>query len=311
MRPVANRAGTAADGRAAASPWTRAPEQAARYGLAARLSDMLHGWLDGRRGIPVLPPVPDPADSADGTPGGEPNLGGKSDGEAVPASGPAPLGEPAQVSTQRMKVLSSLAGELIALEETRLIEDRSALERQAARFLADRDALSRDLALAEARLRQATNPLTIEQREDRRFAERDAQARPVTLIRARRHSAWERRLGAAEQQHKSVLARFAEADRQAKLRQDLIRDRIELAQADARRQYELALRRIATYAQQLVRTHPQGRELNRLLLSHPVGPELPAWTDDPNTGVPQTTGPGSGPNGKAGDQHRREEKGSA
>ena len=37
------------------SPWTRPPEQPAPYRLPARLSDMLHGWLDGRRGIPELP----------------------------------------------------------------------------------------------------------------------------------------------------------------------------------------------------------------------------------------------------------------
>ena len=38
----------------AASPWTRPPEQPAPYRLPARLSDMLHGWLDGK-GIPELP----------------------------------------------------------------------------------------------------------------------------------------------------------------------------------------------------------------------------------------------------------------
>jgi hypothetical protein len=206
-----------------------------------------------------------------------------------------------------MEVLSKLAGERIEAEKARLIADRAALEEERARFLAVRDALSGELPLAEAKLQQASRPLTEQQCEERRLAEHDSRARPITLVRARRHSAWERRLGAAEQERKSVLARLSEAERQANLREELIRDRTELAQADARRQYELALRRIATYVQQLVRTHRHGTELNRLLLSHPAGPELPRWITDPEAGIP---GPGqpADPSRQAGDPPPEEEK---
>jgi hypothetical protein len=303
---MAARPGTAAE----RSSWIREPERAGRYGLGARLSDMLHGWLDGRRGIPALPSRPDTADGAADASGnedvadrhgrgGEAGAGQPSAPDETASARPAGPARPSLVSTQRIKVLSSLAGEQVALEEARLIEDRSRLEREAMPFLAARDALTDELALAEARRLQAADPLTDGQRGDRRLAERDVKARPDTLIQSRRHEAWQRRLGTAEQQHKSVLTRFAEADRQARLRDDLIRGRIELAQANARRHYEVALRRIATYAQQLVRTHPQGVELNQLLLSHPVGPDLPAWVDDPNAGVKDSAGPDDGPAGHA------------
>lgn len=283
---MTNRSGPPALGSAITS-WTREPERAARYHLSARLSDMMHGWLDGRRGIPLLPEIP--SDSVPSTAD-----------EPAPVSRPTPASELPTVGTPRMEVLSRLAGELMAQEQARLIQDRGELERESARFLAARDASSRELALVEARLQQASNPLTDKQREDRRLAEHDSRARPATLVRARRHDAWQRRLTAAEQQHKSVLARFAEADRQAKLQEDLIRDRIELARADARRHYELALRRIATYAQQLVRTHRHGAELNRLLLSHPVGPELPGWIRDPTASVPGAAQSAAGPVGHPG-----------
>jgi len=272
---------------------------------------MMHGWLDGRREIPLLPEIPAVPGTEDRAPGTD------SDPEPNPASEAAPLSQPALVSelpivgTQRMKVLSRQAGQRMAEEHARLIEDRAALERESMRFLATRDALSRELPLAEGKLRQASRPLTDQQREERRLAEHDSRARPITLVRARRHGAWERRLGAAEQERKSVLARLVEADRQAKLREELIRDRIELAQTDARRQYELALRRIATYAQQLVRTHPRGAELNRLLLSHPVGPELPGWITDPHGGSPGTQQPNADPGGQTGDPRREDEKGGA
>ena len=67
------------------------------------------------------------------------------------------------------------------------------------------------------------------------------------------------------------------AAREALLRRDLIRDRAAVARAAAKRHSELAHRRIATYLQQLVRTHRQGADLNMLLVTHPVGPDLPEW----------------------------------
>lgn len=256
------------------SPWTRPPEQPARYRLSARLSDMIHGWLDGRHGLPLLPP--DPRDP------GEP---------AGPArDAPAPR-------TSRMELLARQATELIEGEKIRCGEDSAVLKQEAARFLMIRDAMTGEAALTEQKLRQAQSPLSDQQREARRLAEHDSQQRPAGLVRLRRQTAWERQLATAEQRHQAVTARLAEANREAQLREELIRDRMAAARAAARRHHELALRRIATYLQQLVRTHEQGAELNRLLVQHPAGPDLPSWTRDPVAAEPAAGPAPAGPQG--------------
>ncbi|MGH3122138.1 MAG: hypothetical protein ACRDND_14085 [Streptosporangiaceae bacterium] len=246
-----------AGGPAASSPWTRPPEQPARYRLPERLSDMIHGWLDGRHGLPPLPPDA-------GRPGQD-----------------TPLPR-----TSRMEVLARQATELIEGERIRCGEDSAVLKREATQFLMIRDALSDEFAVTERKLREAQNPLSDQQRDARRLAEHDTQHRPAGLVRLRRQTAWDRQLAAAEQRHWGIVARLAEASREAQLREELISDRAAAARAGARRHHELALRRIATYLQQLVRTHPHGAELNRLLVEHPAGPDLPAWTRDPAAGKP-------------------------
>jgi hypothetical protein len=244
-----------AAGPAAPSPWTRPPEQPARYRLPDRLSDMFHGWRDGKHGLPPLPPPPPDA----GRPGQDT---------------PRPR-------TGRMEVLARQATELIEGEKIRCGEDSAVLKQEATRFLMLRDALTDEVAVTAQKLREAQNPLSDQQRDARRLAEHDTQHRPAGLVRLRRQTAWERQLAAAEQRHRGIVARLAEASREAELRKELISDRAAAARAGARRHHELALRRIATYQQQLVRTHPQGAELNRLLVEHPAGPDLPAWTRDP------------------------------
>ena len=132
------------------------------------------------------------------------------------------------------------------------------------------------MAVTAAKLAQARSPLTDPEREP--ALRRDEQRRPAGLVRARRLAGAERRLADAEQVHRSVMVRLAEADREAQLREELIKDRAAAAQAAARRHHELAMRRIATYLQQLTRTHPHGAELSRLLMRNPVGADLPEWT---------------------------------
>lgn len=257
---------------AASSPWTRPPEQPARYRLPARLSDMIHGWLDGRHGIPLLPPDPLP-------PGPEEPAGASVDT-------PAPR-------TNRMEILTRQASELIEGEKIRCGEDSAVLKQEAMRFLMIRDAMTGEAAVTEQKLGQAQSPLSDQQRDARRLAEHDTQQRPAGLVQLRRQTAWERQLAAAEHRHQAVIARLAEANREARLREELIRDRGAAARAAARRHHELALRRIATYLQQLVRTHPQGAELNRLLVDQPAGPDLPRWTREPSDPYPrnETSGP--------------------
>jgi hypothetical protein len=213
---------------------------------------MVHGWLDGRRGLP-----PHPVD---------------------------PVGQETGLSTPRIDVLSAQAAELIETERILCGEECALLKREATSFLQRRDALTGEIAVTAAKLAQARSPLTDPEREARRFAERDEQRRPAGLVRARRLAGWERRLAAAEQVHQSVMVRLAEADRETQLREELIEDRAAAARAAARRHHELAMRRIATYLQQLTRTHPHGAELSRLLMRNPVGPDLPEWTRESAAG---------------------------
>ncbi len=242
-----------------AAAWTRPPVEPARYRLSARLSDMIHGWLDGRRSLPPLPTDREqPA-------GYEPH-----DGADLPA-----------LCTPRMEVLSREAAQLIEGERIRCGEECALLKREAARFLGVRDSLTAEVAVTAEKLTQARTPLAAEERAARRLAERDEQSRPAGLVHARRQTGWERRLTGAEQRHQSVTGRLAEATRGAQLREALIRDREAAARAAARRHHELGMRRIATYLQQLTRTHPHGADLSRLLMHTPVGPDLPEWTREP------------------------------
>jgi hypothetical protein len=180
-----------------------------------------------------------------------------------------------------MKVLAEEAAQLIEGERIRCGEECALLKREAARFLSIRDSLTAEAAVTTEKLTQARTPLSTEERAARRLAERDEQSRPTGLVNVRRQTGWERRLTGAEQRHQSVTARLAEATREAQLREELIHDREAAARAAARRHHELGMRRIATYLQQLTRTHPHGAELSRLLMHTPVGADLPAWTREP------------------------------
>lgn len=297
-----NRPGQHAGPGASPAPWIRPPERPARYLLSARLSDMIHGWLDGRRNLPQLPEgftweLPEgftrPVNgSAVHTAENHLKLLTSSSAE------PAPVYPPPRLRTARMDVLSRQALELIEGEKIRFGDEWALLKRETAHFLTVRDALTREVADTEQSLRQARIPLSDEDKMGRRFAEYDTRKRPAELVRTRRQAAWERRLVSAEQRHQSVVARLAEAERQFQLRGELIRDRAAVARAAARRHHELAMRRTATYLQQLVRAHDQGAELNMLLVHYPVGPELPHWTSEPaagQSGIEQMFARGSAP----------------
>lgn len=226
------------------SPWTRPPERPARYRLSKRLSDMACGFLDGRKGIPDL-----------------------SDLDAL--------------RTPRINAILSEANESFETERCHLIEDRARLRRQLTSHQITLETSAKELLTAQNRLTEAQVPLTPEQSELRRLAEADQARRPLGLVTARRQAAWDRRLVTAEQQYQSVTARGTQARHEAQLRLDLMVDREEAAYSAIRRHHELAHRRIATYLQQLVRTHPQGRKLNGLMAELQVGPDLPEWTKEP------------------------------
>ena len=98
-----------------------------------------------------------------------------------------------------------------------------------------------------------------------------------TLVSARRQAAWDRRLSTVGRVTAVGNCRAVRAAYAFRLHEDLIRERAEVARAAARRHHEFALRRVATYLQQLVRKHPRGAELNQWLMDYRVAPDLPEW----------------------------------
>ena len=259
--------------------WARPPERPTRYRLPDRLSDMAHGWLDGRRGLPHLPQMA--AGSGDGSP--VTAAPGDSPGTLpAPAAGPGPAGRLSWLLSPRLIVLSTWAREHIRAEEMSYWNDCAAWKEELLGFRAAEDAAAKELAAAKERLEQAQRPLTDQERRVRRLAEQDQTARPEGFVAGRRQAAWDRRLRTAEREYQATAARHAEAACQAQLREELIRDRLAVARAAALRYHEYAMRRIATYQQQLIRRHRRGADLNLLMMSHPVGPDLPAWTLNPD-----------------------------
>lgn len=277
--------------------WTRPPEKPTRYRLPARLTDMGHGWLDGRRGLPRLPEITAPDPGGESAPAaGEaavtPPLAHVAQTVADAPSRPAvegfpparvPATPPAWLQTPRMLVLWRQGLERIRAEEEACIRDCSAYQRELSRFQKARDTATEKHEQALAELARTQCPLTVPELSVRRLAEQSTRDRPDSLVRNRRQTGWERRLARAEQTANTATAQLADATREAELRQELRRDRIALAQAAALRHYEFCMRRTATYLQQLVRTHKQGEDLNMLLMRYPAGPELPEWTRNPPT----------------------------
>jgi hypothetical protein len=245
--------------------WTRPPERPSSYRLRDRLADMACGYLDGRKGIPELirPTEPDepPQQPAD----------------AGPAS------PPLRVRTPRIDAIIHEANVLIETEHCNLIEERALLRRQLTESEAALDSSAEESLTTAARLAGAHVGLTAQQLEQRRLAEADQRNRPLALVMARRKSAWDRQLASAERRNQAVTAQASQARHQATLSRDLMADREEAARAAARRHQELAHRRIATYLQQLVRTHPEGRKLNDSFSEFQVDPELPEWAREPRS----------------------------
>lgn len=261
---------------------------------------MAHGWLDGRRNLPDLPRVtvePDagsPAEAPDSPPAllsapvaeyapPEPTR------PTAPARPTAPTGRLSWLLSPRINVLSAWALEQIRAEEMAYLDDCAVWKEELSRFLAARDAAAEELATAKERLEVAQRPLTDSERKARRLAEQKVAGRPENFVAGRRQNEWDRRLREAERVYQAVITRHADATRQVQLREEMIRDRLAVAGAAAGRHHEFAMRRIATYQQQLVRRHRRGADLNLLLMSHPVGPDLPAWIE-----VPDAPSPGGG-----------------
>ena len=300
-------ADAARSAQAAEHLWTRPPQAPTRYSLRTRLADMAHGWADGKRGLPSLPEIP-PAGPVNGaasqTPNGhfdaarlEPfqNRVAGSDGPTAPAAARATTATdqaaampPGWLQTPRMQMLCSRALELISAEEQACIGTAPCTKgssripqcqgRRRREFLAaGRDLRGRSGRSARRSCHQAAGGAGARDRPE---------ASCGNAGKPNGNAGWRRR------RSPSVARRLAEATRDAELREELIRDRVAAARAAALRHHEFHMRRIATYLQQLVRTHKRGDELNMLIMRYPVGPDLPEWTRAP-TGARPSTGPSS------------------
>lgn len=258
---------------------------------------MACGYLDGRKGIPEATGLTDPNEplppylpiGADDGPGSESMARAAGpwlpDGDPPPGPGPEP--EPTEprrrIRTPRIDAIIREANALIETERCHVIEERVLLRQQLTQHQITLDSSAEELLTTAARLAEAQVGLTSQQLEQRRLAETDQDSRPLGLVMARRRTAWDRRRTSAEQGHQAMATQAIQAEHEARLRRDLIADREEAARAAARRHHELAHRRIATYLQQLVRSHPQGRKLNGSLTEFQVGPELPEWARELST----------------------------
>lgn len=258
-----------------AASWTRSPEKAARYRLPTRATDMMHGWLDGKRGIPRVP--------ADGMDTARPAIVSAAEGDAPPDDSSAPtagLFEHMTAWTPRIEVLLRRSRELIEGERIRFADDWSILVRRSVGYRQSLAPLEAEVTALAGKLGSAQARPTSEDLSRRRLAEQDPTERPESLVNARRMTDWERQLRAAEQEHQSATARLAAATHAFRLQENLIRERAEVARAAARRHHELHLRRVATYLQQLLRSHPRGAELNDWLTAYRAGPDLPEWAKE-------------------------------
>lgn len=247
------------------APWTAPPLDPTPYRLRDRLGDLFHGWRDGANGLPRLLPTDPPDPPAEHRESAPPGVEG-----TVPV-------EQGPISTPRIRALKSQTLAAIAVEEQLLEESVATLRKMQAKEKAEQDALPPVIDCAELGVQAARIPPTGQDLTLRRLAEQDPGKRPDGLIRLRRSGDHRRRLAKAENAHLESLRRQAGATRTDDALEEVIAHRRAAAQAAAHRIYHYGNRRIATYLQQLVRSHKQGGELNMVLLRHPVGPELPAW----------------------------------
>ncbi|MEU5907869.1 hypothetical protein ABZ780_26290 [Micromonospora sp. NPDC047467] len=239
--------------------WTAAPARPVRYLPHQALADWFHGWRDGKRGVPALPRQA--AAEEDGT-----NLAGTIPGADFDQSRRL-------VTTPRLETLRRRAEEQIAKEEVVFLAARDPITRELRALTPAIEQWRRRAAEAAAKLSSAREAPADEDLKERRTAETD---RPDSLVRQRRLAEHARRLASAELAHERACGHLeVHLRRQAEITETLGHQK-RAFQARKRRLEEHAGRRVATYWQQLVRSHDDGPELNSQL--RPIGPELPGWT---------------------------------
>lgn len=274
------------------------------YPLRAHIADVYHGWRDGRKRLPMMSAPSKRSTEAADTIAAEgtisvPSLarGEGPSTEAAPADsgmeGPAaatarpaidgsaevPAATPFHVGTPHLMRLRALARDLIGQERLAMLEDVASLQKELARLRALAAALDGEVAVTRRDLEVLhANPPSDEDLKERRTAEADSTRRPDRLVRERRLAEYQRRCDGASRAHLAKAAELAQTTQALQACEGSLARRRAIGCTRAHRIYEHALRRVATYWQQLVRVHPYGPELNASL--RPVGPELPRWALD-------------------------------
>lgn len=232
--------------------WTRRSERAIRYGLLARWSDWLCATRDAKKGLPELPPKTQP-------PG-------------------QPAGESPTLGTPRLSSLGQLG--LGRIEKEWIVYQAEVADAQAELrdATARRDATAKQRAEAKTRLEGMQEPDL-----DAKVAGEDRT--DLGIVRARRGAAYAARqadeaakVNRLTAEFEAVEARMATLDEQIGVRLRIAERRAALIEAHSRR-------RCAGYLTRLVRKHPEGKRLNRLL--RPDWPPPPDWARANRPPVPQ------------------------
>jgi hypothetical protein len=295
------------------SHWADPPAKPIRYRLGAWFADVYHGRRDGRKRIPHVSIAPDGSepqtagiDSSDGLgpdsppPAGEhPPLGNGAAPGVAPQTGPPVSagagGDPADIHarTPHLMKLRALARELIGQERVAMLTDMVPIHAELSRLRAQETDLQGRLAAAKRTVEELLGaPPSDEDLKERRIAEADVGRRPDRLVRERRLAEYGRRCGEAEAGYLAVAAELARVSQDIRAHEKALARRLEIARTRAHRVYEHTWRRVATYWQQLVRSHRYGRELNASLRL--VGPELPRWAQEPEDSPAGDAAPADG-----------------
>jgi hypothetical protein len=267
---------------AARGSWTAPPERVHRYRLRDRRRDSRYGRADGRKGIPPVTLSPSAADPAEASTEAPPTV--------VTDPEPEDRATEGEVATDALPEAVAPAVPLTPYLHTLGHERDLALKAEEARWYQDpcpqlrvrlREAeLSREtsaikMGLAADRLELVPAELTEDELNRRSAAEQDEKEWPEERVRHRRRQQRQLARFEAEEAMRKSTADVREAEVTMQHARRAFDDGLRAAQAVGWQIVHHYGRREATYLRSLVRKHPDGPELVRLL--ELTGPDLPEW----------------------------------
>jgi hypothetical protein len=227
--------------------WTRMPRPPVPYNRLERFSDRWHGWLDGRKGLPVVSELPDDPDAG--------------------------------VDTPTLTLMRHRIGEWVSSERRACILDCDPVHEDLEQARLAWARWNEALEAAGAELARLAEPDSA-RLTARRLSETD---HPEALVRKRRVKEHAKELARAQAHYEEVQRQRQAAAAEITRCEVIIESRWKAAAEQALGWSEHYQQRIAVYWQRLVRTHRQGPRLNGLL-PHAVT-ELPRWVTHPAAAV--------------------------